>query len=568
MKNKGLDRDEAEMRRSAMTVLLGALCLAFACTASIQSSPSNLHPSPLNLQSSQSPPPPKDDKDLVYLIHSDNLTYDRWRNNDAKVLTGNVHFEHDGANLFCDSANFFEARNSFEAWGNVRMVQGDTLSLTSDYGFYDGNSKFIEAKVTLEAMPILGRMTGASEKVVLRNKTTTLYTDQLYFDRLDNLGYYDTGGRLVDGTTTLTSIYGEYHTDTKDAFFNDDVKMVDKKFVLTTDTLVYNTDTHVAHIVGPSDIVSGRSHIYSEQGYYNTESEEAELLERSVVDNGGRTITGDSLWHCGQTGISEAFVNVVYRDSANRNMLFSDYGFYNDSTGYAMCTEKAMAVDYSQGDSLFIHADTFKVFTYNIDTDSIYRVMHGYFRVRAWRQDVQAVCDSMVYNSKDSCLYLYNDPIVWNMNQQLLGDEIRVYMKDSVIDYAHVIDNALSVEELQEPQIFNQVSSREMFAFFADGDIHEAQAVDNVLVVYYPEDDADSSYVGLVSMETTKLRMFMEKKKLEHIWAPKSEGVMYPMSQIPPAKRFLEAFQWYDYVRPTSKADIFVWRGKKKKTAE
>ena len=510
------------------------------------------------------PQAPQKDKDRVYLIHSDELRYDRWRNNDAQVLTGNVHFEHDGANLYCDSANFFEASNSFEAWGHVRMVQGDTLSLTSDYGFYDGNIKVIEAKIK-EEFTVGGNTVGGSEKVVLRNRTTTLYTDELYFDRIESRGYYDTGGRLVDNTTTLTSVYGEYHTDTKDAHFTENVKMVDKKFELTTDTLVYNTATHLAHIVGPSDIVSGRSHIYSVQGYYNTQTEEAELLQRSQLDNGGRTLTGDSIWHDGKTGISEAFVNVVYKDSVNKNMLFCDYGFYNDSTGYAMCTEKAMAVDFSERDSLFMHADTFKVFTYNMDTDSVYRVMHGYNRVRAYRRDVQAVCDSMVYNSKDSCLTLYHDPIVWNVNQQLLGDRIDVFMKDSVIDYAHVIDNALSVEELNEPEVYNQVSSKEMFAYFTEGEISEAQAVDNVQIKYYPEDKADSSYVGLVSMETTKLRMFMQKKKLERIWTPKSEGIMYPMSQIPPEKRYLADFQWYDYVRPVSKQDIFVWRGKKEK---
>ena len=208
------------------------------------------------------------DKDRVYLIHADELRYDKWRNNDAQVLIGKVHFEHDGAHLYCDSANFFEQSNSFEAWGNVRMVQGDTLSLTSDYGYYDGNNKFMQAKVINDysSSAAFGgdsqspnSQSSNEKKVVLRNRTAKLFTDQLYFDRIENLGYYDTGGRLEDKSTTLTSIYGEYHTDTKDAYFNDDVKMVDKKFELTTDTLIYNTRTTLAHIVGPSDITSGQS---------------------------------------------------------------------------------------------------------------------------------------------------------------------------------------------------------------------------------------------------------------------------------------------------------------------
>ena len=104
-----------------------------------------------------------------------------------------------------------------------------------------------------------------------------------------------------------------------------------------------------------------------------------------------------------------------------------------------------------------------------------------------------------------------------------------------------------------------------MFAFFTDGQMRRAEAKDNVITIYYPEDKADSSFVGLVYMETSELRMFMDdQRKLSRIWAPKSDGTMYPMSQIPPEKRYLEGFAWYDYVRPVSKDDIFNWRGKRR----
>ncbi len=489
----------------------------------------------------------KKDPNRVYLIHSDELYYDRWRNNSAQVLRGHVQFEHDGAFLTCDSANFFESSNSFEAFGNVRMRQGDTLTLTSDYGYYDGNDQLMQAL----------------QNVVLTHNGTTLYTDSLYYDRLWNMGYFQEGGKMVDKGTTLVSDWGEYHADTKMAIFFYDVTMHDKDFVLTSDSLYYDTNIKLAHIVGPSDIVSGKSHIYSELGYYYTESKEGILLNRSVMDNEGRTLTGDSIWYDGMTGISEAFRHVVYNDTVNKNMLTGNYGYYEDSVGYAMTTDSAVAIDYSQRDSLYMHADTFKVFTFNKETDSVYRVMHGYHKVRAYRTDVQAVCDSLVYIQKDSCLTLYRDPIIWNMDQQLLGEEIKVYMKDSVIDYAHVINQAFSIEDLHEKDLFNQVSSKEMFAFFDNGDIRESRAVDNVLVVYYPMDDADSSYIGMVSMETSEMRMFMENKKLQRIWTPKTEGVVYPMTQVPPNKRYLPDFLWFDYVRPTSKEDIFEWRGKR-----
>ena len=492
----------------------------------------------------------KTEQKRVYLVHADELFYDRWKNNNAQVLRGNVQFEHDGAKLFCDSANFFEASNSFEAFGHVRMYQGDTLSLTSDYGYYDGSEQLMQAL----------------QNVVLKHRSMTLYTDSLYFDRLWDMGYFQEGGKMVDKTTTLVSDWGEYHTDTRMAIFYYSVSMRDKDFLLTTDSLYYDTREKMAHIVGPSDIVSGDSHIYSEMGYYYSDQEQGILLNRSVLDNKGGRLTADSIWYDGKKGVSEAFNHVVYTDTVNNNMLLANYGYYNDSTGYSMCTDSAVAVDFSQRDSLFMHADTFKVFTFNKETDSVYRMMHAYHHVRAYRTDVQAVCDSLVYNQKDSCMILYRDPIVWNLNQQLVGEEIRVYMKDSVLDHAHVINQAFSIEDLHEEKLYNQVSSKEMFAFFEKGEIREARAKDNVLVVYYPRDDSDSSFVGLVSMETSEMRMFLAQKKLERIWTPQSEGTMYPMSQIPPMKRFLEGFAWFDYVRPLSKEDIFVWRPKKEGT--
>ena len=223
-------------------------------------------------------------------------------------------------------------------------------------------------------------------------------------------------------------------------------------------------------------------------------------------------------------------------------------------------------MDFSQRDTLFMHADTFKIFTFHQGTDSVYRKIHAYNKVRAYRIDVQAVCDSLVYNSKDSCMTMYRDPIVWNNNQQLVGEEIQVFMKDSVVDHAHVINQAFSIEQLPDRENYNQISSSEMFAYFKGGDIHEAQAKDNVLIVYYPVDESDSSLIGLNYTETTELRMFMENRKMKKIWMPKAEGTLYPMSQIPPEKKFLPGYAWFDYIRPVSKKDIFVWRPKKEGT--
>ena len=234
--------------------------------------------------------------------------------------------------------------------------------------------------------------------------------------------------------------------------------------------------------MGPSEIVSDQNHIFSERGVYNTLTGQAELLDRSILTNQGKRMTGDSLFYDRKLGYGEAFDNVVMNDSINRNMLTGDYCFYNELTDSAFATKRAVAIDYSQGDSLYMHADTLMMTTFYLNTDSVFREMRAYHKVRMYRTDLQGVCDSLVYNSKDSCVTMYTDPILWNEGQQLLGEEIKIYLNDSTIDWAHIINQALTVE-MKDSLHYNQVSGKEIKAYFDSGEMRkvDSQCVGSLL---------------------------------------------------------------------------------------
>ena len=485
-------------------------------------------------------------KSKVYLLHADVLKKSKDNPDpDAQILVGNVSFRHDSIYMYCDSACFYEKTNSLEAFDNVKMEQGDTLFLYGDYLFYDGNTQIAKVR----------------NNVRMENRTTTLTTDSLNYDRIANLGYFFDGGTLMDEENVLTSDWGEYSPATKMSVFNYEVELVNPQFTLTSDTLRYNTATKIANIVGPSDIDSDENHIYSELGYYYTQQGQAELLNRSVLSNGGKTMVGDSLFYDRNKGVGEAFYNVEFVDTINKNMLTGNYCYYNQKVGRAFATDEAMAVDFSQGDSLFIHADTLQMFTFNLDTDSVFREARAYHKVRFYRSDVQGVCDSLVFSAKDSCLTMYRDPILWNKRQQLLGEQVMIYMNDSTIDWAHIQNQALSVERLDSAN-YNQVTGKEMKAFFKNGEMNQVDVIGSVRLVYYPM-EKDSTYIGMNVSETSQLSMFIENRKLKKmIMSPKSNGTLYPMSQIPSDKKRLDNFAWFDYVRPLSKNDIFIWRGK------
>lgn len=493
----------------------------------------------------QTAPEKQQPKSKVYLIHSDILRKDS-RHPDAQVVVGNVVFRHDSVYMYCDSAYYYDKISSFEAFSNVKMNQGDTLFLYGDRLFYDGNTQIAEVRMNVR----------------MENKNTTLLTDSLNYDRVYNLGYFFDGGTLMDEQNVLTSEWGEYNPSTKQSVFNYNVQLVNPQFTLTSDTLEYNTMTKIADIVGPSDIDSDNNHIYSELGTYNTLTGKAYLYNRSILTNEGKQLTGDTLYYDRDAGIGEAFRNMVMTDTVNKNMMTGEYGYYNEKTKFAFATDRAVGIDYSQGDSLFLHGDTLMMRTFCLDTDTMYREMQAFHKVRFYRTDVQGVADSLVFSTKDSCLTMYTDPILWNKNQQLVGEKICIYMNDSTIDWAHIINQALSVENL-DSTLYNQVTGKEMKAYFRDGEMHKTEVIGSVRLVYYPM-DSDSTLIGMNVSETSLLEIYLKHQKLERmVMSPQSNGTLYPMLMIPQGKDKLENFVWFDYIRPLDKTDIFNWRSKR-----
>lgn len=483
----------------------------------------------------------------VYLLHADELRYDMFgRTPDAQIVKGKVSFMHQGGHLTCDSAYFYQGTNSVKAFGHVHYRQGDTLSLTCERAEYDGMMQMMHAR----------------RNVVLHHRRQTLKTDSLDFDRLYNMANFFDGGTLIDGKDRLVSDWGEYHTETREAKFVFNVKLRSGKDVVTTDTLFYDVPTSTAHMVGPSKIVSGSSVVHTADGYYDTRTDKAKLFGRSTLVDKDKSITGDSLYYV-KNGESTGYGNVVYVDKKNKNSLTCNYLRYNEKTGMGFATKRPVAIDYSQKDTLWMHSDTMRIYTYHINTDSVYRKVHAYPHVRAFRNDMQAICDSLVFNSKDSCMTMYKDPVIWNANRQMLGEEIRAYMADSTIRFAHVIGQALSIEQMPDSVHYNQITSSEMKSYFEKGEMKMTEAIGNVQTVYYMTNDKDSSLVGLNYLETDTMRMYLgAARKLDKIWTNKFTSTMYPITQVPPAKYKLPNFAWFEDLRPTDKNDIFVWRGK------
>lgn len=473
----------------------------------------------------------------VYLEHANTLSFDKDVNADAQFLQGDVCFRHDSSYMYCDSAYFFETTNSLEAFSNVRMEQGDTLFVYGNYLFYDGNSQIAYLR----------------ENVRMENGEVTLFTDSLNYERIPDIGYYFDGGLIVDSLNQLSSYYGQYSPGTKLAVFNDSVRLENPQFTLYSDTLHYDTESKIATILGPSVIVSDSGTIHSSRGWYNTETNTSLLLDRSEVYSGDKVLIGDSISYNKEDGFGEAFGNMCLQDTTNKVMLEGQYGFYNERTDYAFATDSARFLEYSQGDTLYLHADTLEMST----LDSTAREIKAFYGVRFYRSDMQGVCDSMQFNTQDSILYMYNNPVLWNEQYQIYGDTIEIFMNDSAIDYAHVKQFAFAVQHI-DSTYYNQLKGNDLKAYFEGQAVRQIDVEGNAESIFYPLEN-DGAKIGLNETKSGFLTIWVKENKLDKlkIW-PNPVGSLTPIPDLKPEQKTLKDFYWYDYLRPKNKDDIYT----------
>lgn len=532
-------------------------------------------------------------QDKVFLEQADSLYRRASDFVEHQIAKGNVKFRQGGMWMYCDSAYYFPEKNSLDAFGHVKMQQGDTLFVYADKLFYNGD----ERRARLRC--------GPSERTVrLINRNVTLTTDSLDYDLGMELGWYAYGGRIDDKVNVLTSLYGQYSPSTKDAEFYHDVVLVNSRdgFRMLTDTLLYNTDTHIANIVSPTKIVGDNDTILTKTGWYNTASEMAELNSRSTIihrDSAGNvtTLEGDSIIYDKATRISRAYTfrgpgkpqqPVVLTDTAHKTTLVGGFAMYNDSTREALSTIYPLLMEYSRPDTLFLRADTILTFIESrlafpplpkrpaaVPADSVaeahpslpadsvpktprdssemvmrdFHVAHAFHRARFFNQELQGVADSMVFIEHDSMLYMHRKPVVWSGERQVYGNEIQVHFNDSTPDWALLPDYGM-MGELIEEDFYNQLSGREMKAWFENKNLRRLDVNGNVQTIFLPQDN-DSTYSRLVNAESSFLTMDLADRRLEHLkmW-PEVNGSVTPLFLVKNNQRLLPGFQWYEAIRP------------------
>lgn len=511
------------------------------------------------------------DPGKVFLENADVLVADEQRSTEYRVLRGNVKFRRGNMTLSCDSAYFYEASSSLDAFGHVVMNQADTMRVYCDRMHYFGDVEVAKLRRNVRVV----------------NSSMTVTTDSLDYDMFNNVARYFNGGTVVDKSgTRITSSIARYEHDTKKVQFTSKVHMVNNKMELFTDILDYDMHTHIATIEDETKIVSladGHT-IYTSSGWYNLSNEEGTLYNRSTIkakdgqtivgdvvyydrkndkgqaqgnvvmtdEKSQRTLKGDVVDYDRRNGVGKARGHVVITDDKNKVILEGEVGYHNEKTKESYVTENALARVFSQKDTIYIHADTLRTITVDKDV----RILIANKFVRFYRKDLQGVCDSAAVSEQDSILNLYRHAVIWSEARQISGEEINVHVKDSVVDWATLPKTGLLIEHLGE-SYYNQLSSRTMKAFFENQELRQLDASGDVEALFYPMEN-DSTYNKLVNANSAYLTINMKpKQEVEKIkmW-PDVTGKVIPLFLAKNSDLRLDKFRWYDSIRPKEPYDV------------
>ncbi len=464
----------------------------------------------------------------------------------ANILIGNVKMIHDGVELTCQQALYYQKQNFFKAFGNVFIKQGDTINQTSDYADYDANSK--------QAL--------SWGKVVLKDPTMTLTTDTLQFDRINQKLYYRTYGTIKDATNTLKSKVGNYYLETKKFIATTRVTVVNPEHHLETNHLDYYTDTGLAYLYGPSTITNqeNKNKIYCERGFYNTKTDISHFLKNAKIFLKERTIEGDSLYYDKKRGFASATNNIRVIDTVENFVSKGNYAEFFEKKDSLFIIKKAVAISIIEKDSMFVHGDTLLV-TGKPDK----RIIRTYHNVKIFKSDLQGKCDSIYTNQEKGITKMYRNPILWSEKNQITGDSIFLLSNKETkkLDSLKVFDNSfiISKDSLSEND-FNQIKGRNMLGKFEKNKLRMLHVLGNSESIYYNRNEQTQVLETITKEISSNIEFVLDNGEIETIkYLVKSDGVTYPPSKFPDDIRQLKGFIWREEEQPKTKDDIFINKG-------
>ncbi|MGV4414354.1 OstA-like protein [Chryseobacterium sp. T1] len=491
----------------------------------------------------------------VRYVHSDTAGVKPDKYDGNMVFSGNAKFEHQGSVLTADEVVWFKETNFLKAIGNVVLTNADGTRITSGEMEYDGNTQRGIAR----------------KNVVLTDPKQTIKTETLYYDRVPNTAYFNTGGTITTADTSMYTNSATYYINSKDIDFVGKSTIDTKDYTIISDNIKNNQITKLSQFFGPTTIRSKKNYgdyIYTEQGDSSDITGISHLNKNSRIHYNGKILTGDKMEHNRNTGFGKAIGNVMLDDPREKRYIKGGYAEAYEKKDSAVVTEKPYLVKILTKDSLYVAADKFISYQKPDSTKIKKSYFRAFHKVRIFKTNLQARADSLSANETDGEMHFVGKAMAWSGFKQISGDEIRAYanVKTEKLDSVKVLGNAFAIskaDSLNMKDEFNQIKGKWMGVYLKEGSIDLAKSVGNAQSILYADDTDEKTKevkrIGVAIAVSGEIEAQFIEKKLEIItYNIGAQSDIYPMSKISREKRFFPDFNWNTKDRPQKWTDIFL----------
>ena len=476
---------------------------------------------------------------------------------DATILTRDnskqVHIKHQGIEMWCDEAIYDAKQDFIEAYGKVKIKQGDTINMTSNYVEYSGKTE----------------LAFASGKVILEDQNSVIKTDTLYFDRIKQQAFYQNKGKVVrDSTAIITSLIGRYYLKNKKYEFKKNVKLVNPEYIIKSNRLDFYSLSGYAFLYGPTTITSETSVIYCKRGFYNTNNDTGYFVKESKINYDERVVEGDSIYFNRSKSFASATNNIVITDTLNNTIIKGHYAEVFREKDSLFITQRALAITLQENDSIFVHSDSIMV-----TGKPKKRIIRGYYNAKIYKSDLSGKADSIHMNQNNGLIQLINlninttqdafyktkKPVLWNISNQITGDSIHLIANSNYksLDSLKVFNNAFVISKDTLGDGYNQISGKKLYGLFKNNSLSTIDIIKNAETLYYLR-NKENELVGIDKSKSGAIKIWLmdntinEMQKYNQIG-----GKTYPVLDFPENEKIIRGFNWRETERPTSVKDLF-----------
>jgi lipopolysaccharide export system protein LptA len=450
----------------------------------------------------------------IQIIRSDTTDFIKGDNGARTFyLKGNVTLKQDVALMYCDSAVLYRPQNTFEAFGNVRVRQADTVLITGEELTYEGDKRTFTI----------------TDNVVLVTPSSKLATKVLKYDRNTSTAYYLTRSTLERKKLRITSDVGNYNTEYEVVRLRGNVIAVDSAFKMTTDTLLYSPKKNQYSFAGPTKLIRDSTQLYCSQGTYSADSTLLELYDGAKMMAPNQYIEADSLYYFLNSEDGTLHGNAMAADSVEGFVLSSNFIDYKKSPVYVdayhpVFYKQSMDNDtiYAKGDSLAIRSQ--------LDSN---KIVHLYGETSFFSSDFQGISPNFLFQEAKEELALYPSPTLWSGNSEFGADSTALKLKVDALDSLFMVDEVTITTSTKDSLFFDQTTGTRLKGYFIDNALKSVRIDGNAQALLHNVskegiieglNKSSCSWMKIVFQEDTLKRIRMARD-VEATYTPKKSAV-------------------------------------------